>query len=272
MMELLYESPNYRVFLRKVLELPPFGRGSRLRLAEELGVQPSLVSQVLSEKLEFTLEQVFGAAKFLGLDTAETRYFLTLHQRDRAASPKLRAYFQNDLDSLLRERGEIRRRVKRSLPALKPEDFYRYYEGYLPAAIHMAIRNPDRQKIESLSEYLRADRTAIRRSLEILVEMGLAKPATGGRFHPNEANLHAPTGTPGLLSHHLNWRNQAIRSLDRPPDGALHYTWVMSADPSAFEHIRDELLKCIQSTDAAVVKAQDSAVYALTLDLFRPFD
>lgn len=45
------------------------------KLAQHIGVHPSLLSQVISASKQFTIEQALGVAEFFGLNQLESEYF-----------------------------------------------------------------------------------------------------------------------------------------------------------------------------------------------------
>ena len=96
----IYIYSNYSTFLRNYIKgLPKNGRGEINRIAENLRVHPTLVSQVLGGSKDFSLEQAHILSKYLGLNSMESDYFLLLVQKARAGTTDLKNYFSGNMQS-----------------------------------------------------------------------------------------------------------------------------------------------------------------------------
>src|SRR3989344_2982925 len=89
-MDIFLES-DYRQIIKKVFhEQPHHGHGQAARLASQLEVNTTLVSQVLSGKKHFTEDQIAKTSEFLGFNKKESYYFLLVAQIQRATSEDLK--------------------------------------------------------------------------------------------------------------------------------------------------------------------------------------
>jgi len=90
---MIFEQSSYRDFLRAVLaeRSRTNPRYSLRSFARQMGVQPSLLSLILSGKRKLTEETAERLSERLALGKAESNYFRLLVQLDRAKSPALRS-------------------------------------------------------------------------------------------------------------------------------------------------------------------------------------
>src|SRR4051812_24470031 len=99
----IFEFDGCREYLRHLIASHRTERGYQARLAGRAGCHPSFLSQVLGGRAHLSQEHVLAIAHYLALSYAETEYFLTLLDGERAGSTPLRQHYT-------RKRKELRRR------------------------------------------------------------------------------------------------------------------------------------------------------------------
>jgi uncharacterized protein (TIGR02147 family) len=100
----VFKYNNYKTYLRDlILAKGSAGRGEYRRLADYLGVHPTLISQILSGDKDFSPEQILKVAKFYGLGKTENRYLVILVEIERAGSKDLKDQFIEMRTELQRE-------------------------------------------------------------------------------------------------------------------------------------------------------------------------
>jgi hypothetical protein len=73
-----------------------------------------------------------------------------------------------------------------------------------------------------------------------------------------------------ISKHHINWRLQAIRSLERKDmDGVLHYSSVVTISKKDVIEIKSLLVKAIESSKAIVRDSKEEELHSLCLDFFK---
>ena len=262
----VYESKSYKDFLRAELDSERFGRGSRLKLAQHLGVQMSFISQVLGGDHDFSVEHGLKISAFLGLHADEIKWFILMISRDRAGSHLLKQYYVHQLEEIKKTRSAIQAELK-SKDKLTEADLEEYYGAWYNIAVHMCIRNPLCQDPDSIAKALKVDRMKVAQTLKILEKIGFAKN-NKGKWQPTDARFHFGKPSLALRAHHTNWRHQAIRSLDEGVPEDLHYSLVLSIDSAARDKIRAVVLEAIKNIEPEIQKAKDEDVHALTIDFF----
>ncbi len=263
----VFEFAEYKPFLRAALPVTGAGRGGRSRLAEFLNCKLGFVSQVLSGPADFSLEHSLLISEFLHLSPDEQEYFLLLVEKDRAGSAKLRTFHQKRIDAILSARKEVQSRIHKSKD-LSLADKNIYYSKWTYTAVHMCIRISNLRTAESIADYLGI---TIEESIDVLYNLEKFRLVRrqGNYFVPIEKRLHLGERSLALRSHHLNWRMESMRSLDRKSRDDLHYSSVMSISHSAAMKIRAFLLQTIEESEPIIAEAKDEGVYAVTLDLFE---
>lgn len=263
----LFEFKDYRAYLKAALPTSGKERGSRVRLADALGVQKGFVSSVLHGNAGLSLEQALKTSSFLSHSPEEREYFLLLVQFARAGSKDLSDYFETKLTEFQKRRNEIRERIQ-TKKSLSEPDQVRYYSSWHYTAVHMCLMIPQLRTPQAIAAYLHVPLPVVSRVLEFLVETGLAAQI-GGKYSAGATRIHLPSESPLVARHHANWRMEAIRSTDRDAKGDLHYSSVMSISKDAAEQIRKILLNSIQAMEPIIRDAKDEGVYVLTTDLFE---
>ncbi|MGK5085548.1 TIGR02147 family protein [Bdellovibrionota bacterium FG-1] len=266
MQRTLFDFKDYRSYLKYVLPTGGHLRGSRIRLAEALGVQKGFISAVLHDKGEFSLEQAFRISRFLAHSEEEREFFLLLVQMARAGSKDLEGHFLNKINAMLVGRREIRERIS-TQATLSEADQLVYYSSWHYTAIHMCLMISGLRTPDGIARYLGLPTRAVSKILAFFVKTGLAEQR-GTAYIAGPTRIHIASDSHFVSKHHTNWRMQAIQSMDRTQSEDLHYSLVMSISKGAAEKIREILLNSIQTTEPVIREAKDEGVYAMTIDLF----
>ena len=262
----LFDFSHYRDYLIEALPTHGEERGSRTKLATQLGVQKGFISSILHGGAELSLEQGMRVSHFLSHTEDERDYFLLLVQMARAGSNDLETHFSKKIQEMITKRKQIRERIQVK-DALSEGDQLHYYSNWHYTAIHMCLRIKKRQTIHAISRYLGLPSQRVFEVLDFFVKTGIASHL-GDIFEVGPTRLHISADSPHVARHHTNWRMQAIQSLDRRAPEDLHYSLVMSISKDAALKIREALLRSIQSLEPVIRDAHDEEVVALTIDLF----
>ena len=260
-----YEVPS--AFLESALSSKAFGRGSRSKLAEHLGVQGSFISLVLSEKTALTVEQGLRVASFFKLEEDETDFFILLLQIDRAGSVELKEHFTKKKKAILKRRENIKNRIQVH-GALSIEDQLIYYSNALYSIVHILTAIPEFQTIAKISEAVRLSPTELEPYLKFLLSREFIEKE-GSRIKIGKMRVHLPSGSPALPQHHTHMRVQAIQSLGhyRPHD--LHYSGVLAILPNDYEKVRELSLRFLADCEKLLSKSKPGIPAILNLDWFK---
>lgn len=261
----IFNFSHYRPYLQGRLEAAG-ARGSKAAIAQAMGVQATYVSQVLQDKAHLSLEQAEAANSFFQHTQQEGHFFLLLIQKDRAGTKSLRQYFQKQIDEVLSSRMVLTERLEK-FQQISDEDRGWYYSSWIPAALHIATTIPTLRTPESLSSALQLPVEKILGTLEKLESIGLVRK-NGLEYFPGIQQIRLGNDTHHILKHHMNWRLQAMSSLDREKLSELHYSAVVSLSQKDVLKIKDNILEFIKENLAIIKDSKEEELYVLNFDFF----
>lgn len=267
-MKSIFEFDDYRRYLRdKLKEMPRQGYGSLRRLAEHLQVHTTLVSQILKEKKQFTLDQAALCADFLHLNELETDFFVTLVHWDRAGNPTSRKWIERQKDRLRKQARELSQRVA-AVRELNEEQQAVFYSSWKYSAIRQMTAIPGFDDLDAIARRLDLPAQAVRDCLDFLLSVGLVKDEKG-KLRVGPSSTHLDRSSPWLRVHHANWRERGLVSLDQTRPEDLHYSLPLTIATKDVERVRERLLQAIESIHEIVDSSQSEELCCLTLDWFR---
>lgn len=265
----LYSNTDYREALsRKIEEYPHQGHGKKSELSRYLGVHTTLVSQVLKGHKDLSVDQVLLAAKFFSLSELETEYLSTLLMQNRSANQTSKKYFDEKLNTIRNKAKNISQRVKKDFE-LTEEIKAIYYSDWSYAAICQAVALDEIQNADDISNFLNLSRGQVVNKLEFLLECGLViKENNNLTYGVN--SLHLAKTSPWIKSHHMNWRQKAIESLNDNDDRALHYSCPLTISSKDAEKLHQLVIKFIEEMREVVDPSPCEEFYCLNIDWFLP--
>ena len=263
----IFDFTEYRAYLAEVLKPSGASRGMRARLATHLGCQSAFVSQVLHGKAELSLEHALLTSQFLGHSEHESHFFMLMVQMNRAGHTQLRDYYHKQIKVILRGRQQVRERIQVH-QALGSEYQNRYYSSWIYSAVHIMLSVPQYQSKEALAAQLHLPMEVVSETLDFLLECGLVEKK-GHRYQIGTRRIHLSSGSELLPKHHINWRMQAIKSLDFSRVEDLHYSSVISLSRADAKKIGEMILSLLEKTEPILVASPEEEVYGFTVDYFK---
>lgn len=263
----IFEFNDYKLFLRsEIRRRPNSGRGEFSRLAEYLGINATMVSQIMTGSKDFTLEQAKKVSTYFALPKLETDYLLILVQVERAGTQDLKNYFREKRDELRRESQKISKRIssERVLTDLQRSIFY---ASHLYSAIHLFCSVDDGQDLESIIKKFDITRTRAQEILQFLISTGLCIQVNG-LYKMGTQSTHVEKGSPFLIKHHSNWRIAAIQKSEDISDDEMMFTANISLSKKDFNKIRETLMQSIQEIANTVKDSPAEEIANLNIDLF----
>lgn len=270
-MSLVFDFHDYKPYLIQAIEqMPKRGRGFRSRLANAVRCQTAFVSQVLNGSAHFTLEQALAINPLLGHDEDEGNYFLLLVQQGRAGSPALDKHFRKQAEKARAQRLIIRERFK-SRAELTSEQQMTFFSEWYFVALQILTSIPEYQTPRELQTALGLPQATLNRAISFLLESGIIRDDQG-KLKIGQNRIHLGSDSPLISKHHVNWRLQAMRSLERGPDHDLHYTSVVSVSAADVERIKVALIDTIDRYNKIVAASPEEECHCLSLDFFKVTD
>lgn len=265
----IYEYTNYRSYLLDwAADRPKQGRGFRASLARTISCPISHISQVLSGKTHFTFEQAEEVNSFLGHTAEQAEYFLLLVQFSRAGTMNLRKRVEAQLKKIQDQRFFLKERLEVKT-SLSREDQATFYSSWLYAATHILLTIKDYQSKEAIAKYFGISIGKTTEILELLTSLKLVQREQGN-YKVGTARIHLSQDSPMIAKHHINWRLQAIQSLEREGFvNSLHYSSVVSISREDVAKIKSLLVKSIESVKEIIKFSKEEELHSFSLDFFK---
>ena len=267
MIKQIYDFDDYKNYL--LHRTGPMGTRSGVRsgLASVTGCNTAYVSQVLNKQAHFSLEQAERINHFLDHTEEEAHFFLLLIQFSRAGTVRLKKYFEFQLIKMKEQRLNIQKRlgVRKTLSAA---DQATYYSNWQYGGVHVALSIPALQSPAELAKYFDLPLSKIKRILDFLVSVGLAKESSQG-WEIGENHIHLSKDSENILRHHANWRLKAIELLDRELENDIHYASVVTISKKDAFKIKDMIIENLQVMNRDISRSKEEEVYCFTTDFFR---
>lgn len=263
----MFESTDYKGYLKRRIDEAEQARGLRLKISNYIGCQPSYLSQVLNSKPHLTLEQASRVNAFFSHSVLESRFFILLVELGRAGTPDLREHFLKEINELQRSRFHLKKRLKETeeIPA---EARYRYYSTWFYSAIHVALSVPHLQSAAKIAEAFNLPVPLVVVVIEFLEETGLVENKNG-IFRHTKRRIHLERESEFIQHHHINWRSQALQSAEKNLEDDLHYSNVIAISQKDFKKIKEILVQAVENARAVIGPSKEENVYALTMDFFK---
>lgn len=268
MVKTVFDFSDYRKFIHDLLSKQKAGGyGQLARISKALSINPSIVTQVLKGKKDFTLEQANDLAEFLGLTDLESEYFLCLVQIERAGKKNLRDRWERRRRELI-EKSES---LKARMPARKELDEASkavFYSQWYFSGVRILTSVPGFDSVEKVAERLGLPRSTVKRVMDFLLATELCVEEAGAlRMGPQSTHLEA--ASPLVARHHINWRQKAIEKMHHLERDELCFTSPLSLSVGDFEKVRKLLMAAVEDTFAIVDPSPSERTAFLNIDWMR---
>lgn len=267
-MESLFNFTDYRAYLTaRIKAYPKNGYGVLGKLAEFIGVHPSLLSQIFKGEKSLTQDQAIAAAEFFGLTEIECEYFLLLVQIDRAGTPKLKSH----LEKKLREAKEKASRLVNRLSAqrvLSEESKGIFYSNWIYTACRQLTAIDEFRTPETIAERLNLPLKDVRKVLEFLINEGLCVEENG-TYRIGPKSTHLPDTSPWVTVHHRNWRQRAMEQMGQESPDSLYFTCPLTLSKEDIPKVRELIVKFIDEVYKVVDPSPSEELCCLNIDWFR---
>jgi uncharacterized protein (TIGR02147 family) len=265
----IFEYSNYKPFVSAWIgEQPRAGRGQFARIADRAGIHKASVSQIFRGDHELSLEQAHRLAGYLGLDPAETSYFLLLVNYARAGAANLREFWKTEIGRVQAEQAKLTNRVTRSR-AMDSEERAIFYSNWIYSGIRILSSLPEMASRDAIFKRFGLTRSFGNQVVEFLVKTGLCVEEKG-RISMGPSMTHLEADSPLVARHHANWRVKAMERhpMLRPAD-ELAYTAPMSLSAEDVLKIRALIADLVEKVDDLVGPSACEKVFCLNVDWFE---
>lgn len=261
----VFDYESYRAFIRnRVDSMPRKGHGQFRRIADFLGIQTSMLSQIMAGHREMNAETAALLCEFFGLNDLESDYFLCLVQLERAGNNRLRTQLRRQLKTLHAKSAEVEKRIPkvRELDDTAKATFYSqwYYSG-----IRLLTSIEEMNSIDALARRTRLPRNVVARAVEFLLSQGLCVSKNGMlSYGPQSTHIGADSSL--VTRHHLNWRLKAMENLEGLKPSEIAFTSPVVVSAKDAEVIRRKLLDAIEDCVKIVDQSPSERLMCFNLD------
>lgn len=263
------EFKDYKVFLRALLKTyPKNGRGQARRLAENLNVQPMVVSQILARDRHFTPEQALKVASYFGMDQSTSEYFVFLVTLARADSRELRKFYEDKL-SRIRSESEKIKNIVQGKEVLSEADKGIFYSNWYYSGVRILTSMERYQTVDAIARYFGLSRSKVGEIVSFLVQSGLCIQGEGGRVTRGPKSTHVGESSPFVNNHRRNWREKARERFTNPGEEDLFYSSPVALSKGDSEKFRKELLEMIKKFSQQVADSPEETTMCLNIDWFK---
>lgn len=266
---MIFNYLSYKAFIADHIEkMPKNGRGQFKKLAEYLGISTVVVSQIFKANRELSPENAFRTAKFFGLNSLETKYFLKLVEYEKASHHELKTYLLEEINKLQVKSKKIKSSYQNS-KVLSDEDKLEFYSDRYYSSIRMASSIDGVDNVKDFAEFFNIPESKTQKIINFLIRTELCK-YENGRITMGPQHTFVAADSPFIRNHHRNWRIYSISKMDNfNQDEELMYTAPMSLSKKDFVILRNNLLKVIDETLKIVGPSKEETVGCLNIDFLK---
>lgn len=265
----IFETDNYKVFVREwVAERPSGGRGEYRRMAENLGISTTLISQVVSGDKDLSMENSVDLTEYMGLGERESEHFLLLVEHARAGTHRYRERLRKRIDKARSNAQKLSERLEKDR-VLTDHEAATYYSNWAYTAITHLIACEPTLSIDAMATRLHLPRVTVAKIMSFLSETQILIPKESGGLDVGSKLTHIGADSPLVVKHHHNWRLRGFDQMMFADDADLFYTAPMSLSHETAKQIRAELPTFIEKIIKLVGPSPSETVRCLNIDWFR---
>jgi uncharacterized protein (TIGR02147 family) len=263
----IFEQNDYRIFLKNhIKKLPKAGRGELGKIANHLGINQTLLSQILSGTREFTMDQTYNLSQYLGLTELESEYFSLLVQKERAATNKYKTHLQSRLEKIKKDSLELSNRIPHE-KTLSDIEQAKFYSSWLYSAVRLFTSINDGQTLEQICERFNLTRIKANLLLRFLVECGLVIQE-GEIFKLGIQRTHLDRQSNFIEKHHTNWRLKALQRCENLTVEEVMFSGPFSIGRKDFNMLRDKIVELVKHVSETAKESTPEDVACFNVDFF----
>lgn len=264
----IFEFESYKEFVKKsIQEMPKGGRGQYRRLAQQLKISTTLVSQIFNGDKSLTWEHASDLADYFSLSEDETDYLFLLVQQERAATLRLRQKLQRRVEKSREHAKKLENRLNKDV-SLSEKVRLHFYSDWSFSGIRMLTATEQGGSVDAIAQRLRLPSNVVKKVVAFLLENGLCVMQEG-RLAVGPRRTHLGADSPLVNRHHQNWRLLSSQTMCRFNPSDLFYTAPMSLSEETAQRIRRELPSFIEKINKWVYLSPSEVVRCLNIDWFE---
>jgi uncharacterized protein (TIGR02147 family) len=151
---------------------------------------------------------------------------------------------------------------------LSIEDQAYYYSKWYIGAIHMLVTIPNYRTVDSIAKYLSLPAKKVREAIEFLTSRSFLV-LVKNEYVVKGPFLHLEKSSPLSISHHTNWRIQAIQSMANEKEFDLHFSSCFTLSEDDVKKIRTKISNYIEQLSDVIKPSKEEKIYCLNMDYFE---
>lgn len=232
-------------------------------------VPKSYLSSAIHGKAELSADQLFLAAEFLELPSAQRSYLLLLLEHDRSTVKARKHLLHEEIVAIQEANLETKAHLKAQVLSPERHLLHEYFSDPVNQLVHVTLAIPrlkgDGAKV---AEALGLPKERVLRSLQQLQQLGVVE-VIDGKYKVVVETIHLPPGA----AQFSGWRSQVrVNSLQRLGElsGKAGYSLsvTFSGTPALREDIQRRFLDLLKAVEPKVAQAASEEAYQMNFDLF----
>lgn len=239
------------------------------RLAEEAGLQPSFLTNVLKERFDFNADQLYAVCEVLELTAVERRYLTLLLDFQRSTNKSRRGELKKEIDDLRAQNQKTEKHISARPVALNSDAMAEYYlDPFVQLAhVHLSLP-PYTENPNALCGALGVSKSHLSKIFDVLTRIGYVV-SEAGRIRVVAQNKHLPKENPLCDPHQALMRLKSIDQLSRlKSDNKYSFSVTLSGTEETRTRLQDEFLAFLKKAEAIVKPARAEKAFQMNFDLF----
>ena len=263
----IFRFESYKDFVNNwIEELPNNGRGEYRRIANQLQVSTTMVSQVFRGDKHLSLELANDLADYLNLNDLETDYFFLLVECSRAGTTRLKQRLEKRIKLARAHALKLETRMTKDTE-MNETTMTQFYSSWIYSGIRAMAALPGVNDAQEIATRLSLPRTQVQNVLEFLISNGLVLHEDG-QLKVGPKQTHIGADSPLVAKHHQNWRLLGFHKMALNDTDNMFWTGPMSLSIETAELIRAELPNFIERISKMVLPSPSETTRCLTIDWF----
>lgn len=269
-----YKSLDYRSILEEFISLQKKREPTLTlaRLAQEVQIQPSYLTNVLKKRADLNSDQLYHLAQKLSCSSEETDFLLLLLEYTRTQIPSRKAQLKERIEAIKNEKLTAKNVLQSETLALNDAQVNEFYLDPLNDLVHLycSLDKLDKNDIsaEALSKKFGISSAKAKKILTLLEKLNLLT-YKNAKWSASKITKHLPKESPLCKPFHTQHRLLALEKLQKTDEEEYYsFSASISADEATKEAIKIEFLNFLKSVQQITEKAPSKELFQLNFDLF----
>jgi uncharacterized protein (TIGR02147 family) len=236
-------------------------------MAKHLGVSSVVISQIFKGVKDLTIDQALAISELYTFDHFQQEYFMGLVSMNRAATHKLKRYYESKLLTLKEQALDLKSKAPEH-SELDDMAKRKFYSDWSYSATRLACALDFIKTSDDVAQYLNLEPSVVNQRISFLKSHGLVAEQNGS-LAIGIQSTHLSKRDPLIHSHRTNWRIKAIERMTAEREEDLFYAGPMALSEDSVAFIQQELRRLLSELGQKVPKDEPEELYCLNFDFFQ---